>query len=89
MIDVVTAIAATVVAVVAAVFAANIVAMMRTCNCYCSPVGCKQIVAFVFAMHVGPTMFGFHAAWIYVPMVATAVRTVITIATAAAATSRS
>ena len=41
MIDVVTAIAATVVAVVAAVFATNIVAIMRTCNCYCSPVGCK------------------------------------------------
>ena len=53
MIDVVTAIAATVVAVVAAVVAANIVAIMYTCNCYCSPVGCKQIVAFVFAMHDG------------------------------------
>ena len=53
MIDVVTAIAATVVAVVAAVFAADIVAVMCTCNCYCSPVGCKQIVAFVFAMHDG------------------------------------
>ena len=53
MIHVVTAIAATVVAVIAAVFAANIVAIMCTCNCYCSPVGCKQIVAFVFAMNDG------------------------------------
>ena len=43
-------------------------------------------MGFLVAIHVGLAMFGFHAAWIYVPMVATAVRTVITIATAAAAT---
>ena len=53
MFDVVTAIAATIVSVAAAAFAADSVAIMSTCNCYCSPMGCKQIVAFVFAMHDG------------------------------------
>ena len=43
-------------------------------------------MGFLVAMHVGLAMFGFHAAWIYIPAVATAVRTIITIATAAAAT---
>ena len=46
-------------------------------------------MGFLVAMHVGLAMFGFHAAWIYVPAVATAVRTVVTkvvaIAVAAAA----
>ena len=50
-----------VVAVVAAVFATNIVAVMCTCNCYCSPVGCKQM-GFWVAMHVGLAMFGFEVA---------------------------
>ena len=35
-------------------------------------------------MHVRLAMFGFQAAWIYVPAVATAVRTVVTIAVAVA-----
>ena len=46
-------------------------------------------MGFRVAMHVGLAMFGFQAAWIYVPAVATAVRTVVTIATAAAAMSHS
>ena len=50
---IVTAIAATVVAVAAAVSAADIVAVVCMCNCYCGLVGCRQIVAFVFAMHDG------------------------------------
>ena len=83
-----TAIAAAIVSVAAAASAADVVAKVCTCNCYGSLVGCKQM-GFLVAMRVGPTMFGFHAAWIYVPAVATVVRTVITIATATAATSRS
>ena len=82
---VITAIAAAVVSVPAAASAADIFAEECTCNCYGSLVGCKQM-GFLVAMHVGLTMFGFQAAWIYVPEVVTAVRTVGTIATAAAAT---
>ena len=90
-----TAIAAAIVSVAAVTSAANVVAKVHTCNCYGSLVGCKQM-GFLVAMHVGLAMFGFHVAWIYVPAVATAVRTVVTIvvaidvaaaaATAAAAT---
>ena len=83
-----TAIAAAIVSVAAAASTADIVAKVCMCNCYGSLVGCKQM-GFLVAMHVGLTMFVFHVAWIYVPTVATAVRTVVTIATAAAATSRS
>ena len=46
MIDVVTAIAATVVAVAAT----DIVAVVRTCNFYCGLVVWRQIVAFAFAI---------------------------------------
>ena len=81
-----TAVAAAIVSAAAAASAANVVAEVCMCNCYGSLVGCRQM-GFLVAMHVGPTMFGFYAAWIYVPAVATAVRTVVTIATAAAATS--
>ena len=48
-----------------AVAAADIVAIVRTCYCYCSLLGCRQIVAFAFAMHDGfrirAAMFGSHA----------------------------
>ena len=48
-----------------AVAAADIVAVVQTCNCYCSLMGCRQIVAFAFAMHDGfgirAAMFGSHA----------------------------
>ena len=80
---VVATIAATVVSVAAAASAADIVAKVCTCNCYGSLVGCKQM-GFLVAMHVGLAMFGFHAAWIYVPAVAAAVRTVVTIVVAVA-----
>ena len=83
-----TAIAAAIVSVTAAASASNVVAKVCTCNCYDSLVGCKQM-GFRVVMHVGLATFGFQAAWIDVPVVATAVRTVVTIATAAAATSRS
>ena len=77
---VITAIAAAVVSVTAAASAADIVAKVCTCNCYGSLVGCKQM-GFLVAMHARLSMFGFLAALIYVPAVATVVRTVITIAT--------
>ena len=53
------AVAATVVAVAAA----DIVAIVRTCNCYCGLVGCRQIVAFAFAMHDG---FGISCSYVWI-----------------------
>ena len=74
---VVTEIAAAVVSVAAAASA------VCTCNCYGSLAGCKQM-GFLVAMHVGLAMFGVHAAFIYVPAIANAVRTVVTIVVAIA-----
>ena len=59
---VITAIAAAVVLAAAAASAADVAAEVCACNCYGSFMCCKQMVAFVFAMHDG---FGIPCSYVW------------------------